>query len=108
MISDFLEETLNIAVLLEINRLLAMSRGHRERVCDDLIARASRVVAGRGDALQWASPGRKAKRRSGIKIKATPSSGDVFTALACGLAAAAIIRPEGVSFGTLHWNISID
>jgi hypothetical protein len=97
-----LVETLAVAVPLEIARLARIPGHRRPEVLHTLTIRAATMVSSHGDALFWPSPGRPRRRRSTVTVDATPSTPQVFAALAAGLAAAAF-APGGITWGALHW-----
>lgn len=99
---DVLGETLALAVPLEMARLARMPAGQRETVCATLTARAGRMVGHYGDALQWPSASRRARRVQGLRMDGSPGTAGVFAALAGGLAASAF-GPAGATFRDRHW-----
>jgi len=84
-----LVETLRLAVPLRLAELLALRDDERERVALEWASDGARLVAERGDALQFGS-----KRRG--------EAARVFDALARGLAALAL-QPGGVTAFGVHW-----
>lgn len=98
----WLEETLALAVPLEIYRLGRLPEGHRQAVIAAMADRAGRQVGHYGDALMWPSPGRRPRACAGVTVEGRPGTAGVFAALAGGLAAAAF-QPGGVTWRGRHW-----
>lgn len=87
-------ETLRLAVPLAAAYLL--SRRDRQDLIGVWLAEGARAVGERGDLLQF----RSKRQREGRFDERTAAT---FEALAKGLAAAAMVLPEGVQWAGLHW-----
>lgn len=87
-------ETLRLAVPLAAAYLL--SRRDRQDLIQVWLTDAARAVGERGDLLQF----RSKRQREGRHDERTAAT---FESLAKGLAAAAMVLPEGVQWAGLHW-----